>query len=180
MDLARIELSGAPAQVLAEDDRSPMGRFGVLGVDVSPRHLDGRDQTVVQILLDDDRPDFDGTLLDAPLVAELEDAHGAIVAREPFDHDAFRRRLRAERASGESVTRGVLVLTDGELPPPWVRLAFLPVPIGATAGLVLRVARTTVTELIAGVDQAYARGEVTDQERQAVIVTISQRHPDAT
>jgi hypothetical protein len=156
-----------------------MGRFGLLGVDVRARRLDEQDHTVVQILLDDDRPDFDRSLLDAPVVAELSGPDGTIVAREPFDHDAFRRRLQDERTAGESVTRGILVLTDGELPPPWVRLAFLPVPLPATAGLVLRIARTTVTELVDGVDQAYARGEVTDQERQAVIVTITQRHPDA-
>jgi hypothetical protein len=42
------------------------------------------------------------------------------------------------------------------------------------------VRRTTVTELIQGVDDAYARGELTDQERQAIIVAIDQRHPHHT
>jgi hypothetical protein len=135
---------------------------------------------VVQVLLDDDHPDFDPALLDQPLVAELHGPDGSLVAREPFDHDRFRRQLLAERDAGESVTRGVLVLTGGELPPAWVRLAFLPVPVAATGDLALTVARTSVTELIGGLDDAYARGEVTDQERQAVIVAISQRHPDAT
>src|SRR5690349_20469098 len=115
---------------MAEDARSPMGRHGLLGVDVRGRSIDGQDQTVVQILLDDDRPGFDPTLLDAPMVAELTDPDGRTVATEPFDHDRFRQRLRAERDAGESVLRGVLVLTDGELPPPYVRLAFLPVAIG--------------------------------------------------
>src|SRR4029077_16704873 len=103
--LAHIALSGRPVQTMAEDDRSPMGRRGVLGIDVAGRTLDGVDQTVVQILLDDDRPDFDRTLLDTPLVAELATAARAVIAREPFDHDRFRQTLLAEREAGESVTR---------------------------------------------------------------------------
>jgi hypothetical protein len=180
MELAELGLSGRPTQVIAEDEASPMGRHGILGVEVTGRVVDEAEHTVVQILLDDDRPTFDRTLLDGPVVAELRAADGELVAQEPFDHDRFRRRLLAEREGGESITRGVLVLTGGELPPPWVRLAFLPVPIAATAGATLTVRRTTVAELVAGVDDAYARGEVTDQERQAVIVAIDQRHPDAT
>ena len=179
MELTRIELPGRAVQTMAEDASSPMGRHGLLGVDVRGRSLDGTDQTVVQILLDDDRPDFDRTLLDSPLVAELRAADGAILAQEPFDHDAFRQRLLAEREAGESVARGVLVLTDGALPPPWVRLAFLPVAIQATAGAVLSLRRTTVLELLGALDEAYARGEITDQERLAITVTIEQRHPDA-
>ena len=179
MDLARLELTGRPAQALAEDERSPLGRHGVLGVDVTGREVDGRQHTVVQILLDDDRPGFDATLLDGPLVAELRGPDGTVLAQEPFDHDRFRRQLQAERRAGESLTRGILVLTDGELPPPWVRLAFLPVDIAATGGSVLTVRRTTVGELLEGVDRAYAQGEITDQERQALVVTIDQRHPDA-
>ncbi len=179
MTLATIDLSGRPTQVMIEDGSSSASS-GVLGVDVTGRVLDGEAQTVVQILLDTDRADFDPALLDGPLVAELRDGVGTVVAREPFDHDRFRRQLHAERESGTSVTRGVLVLTDGELPPPWVRLAFLPVPIAATIATTLAVRRTTVAELVDGVDQAYARGDVTDNERQAVIVAITQRHPDAT
>lgn len=176
--LAQIELSGRPAQFLAEDERPAMGRHGILGIDVAGRTLDGREHTVVQVLLDDDRPGFDPTLLDGPLVAELRDPDGAVLTQEPFDHDRFRRQLQAEREAGESQTRGILVLTDGELPPSWVRLAFLPIEIGATAGSVLTVRRTTVTELLEGVDRAYERGEITDRERQALVVAIDQRHPD--
>lgn len=180
MELAHLDLTGRPAQVMAEDERSPMGRHGVLGIDLVGRALDGREHTVVQILLDDDRPGFDPTLLDGPMVAELRGADGAVLAQEPFDHDRFRQRLHAERRTGESLTRGILVLTDGELPPPWVRLAFLPIDLTATADSALTVRRTTVAELLEGVDRAYARGEITDQERQALVVTIDQRHPDAT
>lgn len=180
MILDGIDLTGRPVQTMAEDAGSPMGRHGVLGVQVSGRSIDGQDHTVVQILLDDDRPDFDRTLLDAPLVAELSGPDGRTLAREPFDHDEFRRRLRSEREAGESILRGVLVLTDGELPPPYVRLAFLPVPLGDTAGITLVVRRTTVTELLHALDDAYERGEVTDRERQAVTMTIEQRHPRAT
>ena len=176
--LAQIELSGRPAQFLAEDERSPLGRHGVLGLDITGRVIDGQPQTVVQVLLDDDRPGFDPTLLDGPMVAELRDPGGAVLAQEPFDHDRFRQRLLDERRAGESLMRGILVLTDGELPPPWVRLAFLPIEIATTERSVLTVRRTTVTELLEGVDRAYARGEITDQERQALVVTIDQRHPD--
>ena len=37
--------------------------------------------------------------------------------------------------------------------------------------------RTTVAELVAGIEAAFARGEVTDDERRAVLVAIEQRHP---
>lgn len=179
MELARIELSGRPVQTMAEDPSSPIGRHGLLGIDVRGRSIDGVEQTVVQILLDDDRPDFDRALLEAPLVAELRRPDGQVLAQEPFDHDRFRQRLLAEREAGESVARGVLVLTDGALPPPWVRLAFLPVHLAATAGAVLTLRRTTVLDLLAALDDAYARGEITDQERLAITISIEQRHPDA-
>jgi putative membrane protein len=172
VELARVELSGRPVQTMAEDDRSPMGRHGLLGLDVRGRAIDGVDQTVVQVLLDDDRSGFDPTLLDSPVVAEVRDGDGRVLAQEPFDHDRFRRRLLAERDAGESVARGVLVLTDGELPPPWVRLAFLPIAIEATAGAVLTIRRTTVAELLGALDDAYARGEITEpqyRERLAVL-----------
>ncbi len=74
--------------------------------------------------------------------------------------------------------RGVLVLTDGELPPPWVRLAFLPVALDTTAALTLVVRRTTVGNLIAGVERAYSAGELTDSERSTALTSIEQRHPD--
>lgn len=168
-------MGGGPGRSMVSPS-SPGGRDGVVGVDVSPREVDGVAHVVVQLLLDDDVPGFDRTLLDRPMVAELA-LDGRVVAREAFDHDVFRRRLVAERAAGTSTTRGILVLTDGEPPPPWVRLAFLPVPISATAGHTLRIVTTTVVELLAGVDESYGRGEVTDDERQALIVSIEQRHP---
>ncbi len=155
---------------------SPGGRDGLVGVDVSSRDVDGVAHTVVQLLLDDDVAGFDRGLLDGPMIAELADGD-RVVAREAFDHDVFRRRLLAERQAGTSTTRGILVLTEGEPPPPWVRLAFLPVPIESTAGQTLRIVTTTVPELLAGVDEAYGRGEVTDEERRALIVSIEQRHP---
>jgi hypothetical protein len=180
MELARVELSGRALQTVAEDAASPMGRNGLAGVAVSGRSIDGADQTVVQVLLDDDRADFDRTLLDCPIVAELATSDGTVVAREPFDHERFRRRLEAELAAGESIARGILVRTHGELPPPWIRLAFLPVALAGTAGTVLTVRRTTITELLAALDAAYARGEITDDERRTITIALEQRHPDAT
>jgi len=175
VELIRAELGGGPGRSMVAPG-SPGGRDGLVGVDVSPRDVDGVAHTVVQLLLDDDVPGFDRGLLDGPMVAELADGD-RVVAREAFDHDVFRRRLLAERQAGTSTTRGILVLTEGEPPPPWVRLAFLPVAIESTAGQTLRIVTTTVPELLAGVDEAYGRGEVTDEERRALIVSIEQRHP---
>ena len=113
------------------------GPHGVMGVDVASRTIDGHHWTVVQLLLDDDHPLFDRTLLDAPIVAEVRThGHGpgnepVALALEPFDHDRFRQQLQREHAAGESTTRGVLVRTGGELPPPYVRLAFLPIELAA-------------------------------------------------
>ena len=181
-DLMSLELAGGPAQVLAAqtDELTPPG---LVGVDVASATIDGHATAVVQLLLDDDHPDFDVALLDAPIVAELRthghgrDASPVVLALEPFDHDAFRHRLAQEQAEGTSTTRGVLVRTGGKLPPPHVRLAFLPLEIAATAGTCLTVRRTTVAELVAGIEAAFARGEVTDDERRAVLVGIEQRHP---
>jgi hypothetical protein len=131
----------------------------------------------VQVLLDDDDPAFDRTLLDAPLVAAVHDANGSMLAREPFDHDAFRRQLRYERDAGESFTRGVLVTTRGQLPPPWVRLAFLPLTIASTTGCELVISQTTVDALRHGVERAFADGEITDADRRALLASIEQRHP---
>ena len=183
VDLVRAALRGGPLRVEAGSGTgrgtgtAPLGA-GVLGVDVAPRSVDRSPMTVVQVLLDDDDPSFDVTLLDALLVAELLGDDGRVLAREPFDHDAFRRRLRAERDAGENAARGVLVLTEGELPPAWVRLAFLPVAITGTAGCTLVVRRTTPAELVVGIEEAFALGEISDAERQAVLVVIDQRHPD--
>jgi hypothetical protein len=158
------------------------GPHGVLGVDVAARTIDGHHWTVVQLLLDDDHPLFDRALLDAPVVAEVH-THGhegsgpVVLALEPFDHDAFRQKLQAERDAGSSTTRGVLVRTGGELPPRYVRLAFLPLELAATAGTDLVIRRTTVAELAAGVESAHARGEVTDDDRRTLLASIEQRHP---
>ena len=182
MELLSVPLAGGPAQVMTQDLGALTGPHGVLGVDVASRTIDGHHWTVVQLLLDDDHPLFDRTLLDAPVVAEVR-THGhadggpVALAIEPFDHDAFRRQLEAEHAAGESTTRGVLVRTGGELPPPFVRLAFLPIELAETAGADLLVRRTTVAELVAGVEAAYARGEITDDDRRALLITIEQRHP---
>lgn len=172
-ELARVELTGGPVRV----EPLPAAPPGVLGVDVSSRVVDGEPWTVVQVLVDDDHPGLAPTLLDGPMVAELASPDGSVSAREPFDHDAFRRRLQAERDAGESTARGVLVLNGGESLPRWVRLAFLPVPITATEGEVLVVRPTTVAELVAGVEQAFARGEVADADRRALLLSIEHRHP---
>ena len=183
VELLSIALAGGPTQVLAQAGPAVDGPFGVVGIDVSSRTIDGHHWTVVQLLLDDDHPLFDPVLLDAPLVAEVRthghgDASGpAVVALEPFDHDAFRRRLQAEQDAGESTTRGVLVRTGGQLPPRYIRLAFLPVELAATAGTDLLVRRTTVAELVSGAEAAYARGDITDDDRRALLVSIEQRHP---
>jgi len=179
VELVRAALEGGPTQVMVDAAAHGEGRCGVLGIDVAARTIDGRHWIVVQLLLDDDHPGFDRSLLDAPVVAEVRGRHGdgAVLAMEPFDHDAFRRQLQAERAAGDSQTRGVLVLTGGQLPPPYVRLAFLPLELAESAGADLVVRRTTVAELVAGVEHAFAHGEVTDDERRALLVGIEQRHP---
>lgn len=183
MELISVPLAGGPAQVLTADQPVLDGPHGVIGVDVGTSTIDGHHWTVVQLLLDDDHPLFDRTLLDAPIVAEVRThGHGpgneaVALALEPFDHDAFRQQLQREHTSGESTTRGVLVRTGGALPPPYVRLAFLPVELAATAGADLLVRRTTVAELVAGVEAAYARAEITDDDRRALLITIEQRHP---
>lgn len=183
MELISIPLAGGPAQVMVHDLPAVTGPHGVLGVDVASRTIDGHHWTVVQLLLDDDHPLFDRGLLDAPVVAEVR-THGhadcgepVALALEPFDHDAFRRQLDAEHAAGESTTRGVLVRTGGALPPPYVRLAFLPIELAETAGADLIVRRTTVAELVAGVEAAHAKATITDDDRRALLLAIEQRHP---
>lgn len=175
MELARVALTGTPLRVEADGSTGALGP-GLLGVDVAAAAVDGAPHTVVQVLLDDDAAGFDRTLLDGLLVAEVLD-DDAVRAREPFDHDAFRRRLQAERDAGERTTRGVLLLTGGELPPPWIRLAFLPVAMADTAGAALVIRRTTPAELVAGVEEAYALGELTDDERRSVLTVIDQHLP---
>lgn len=177
--LARVELSGGPARVSFVDDGGASPHRGVMGIDVAPRTIDDTRYTVVQLLLDDDVAGFDHSLLDGPLVADLVDRTGHVLVREPFDHDQFRRELLRERAAGESVRRGVLVLTEGEPPPPWIRLAFLPAAIEATVDTSVEVRRTSVAELRAGVEAAFAEGLVNEDERRTLLLTIEHRHPDA-
>jgi hypothetical protein len=179
MELISADLGGGPTQVLTTEQPAITGPHGVVGIDVAARTIDDRHWTVVQLLLDDDHPLFDRTLLDQPVVAEVRGRHGdgAVLALEPFDHDAFRRQLDAEQAAGEHQTRGVLVRTGGQLPPPYVRLAFLPIELAETAGAQLVVRRTTVAELVAGVEAAHQRLEITDDERRALLLGIEQRHP---
>ncbi len=48
----------------------------------------------------------------------------------------------------------------------------------ATAGAHLVVRRTAVAELVAGVEAAHANGEITDDDRRALLTSIDQRHPN--
>lgn len=175
-DLLRLELIGGPGRVETAPGSTAATR-GVLGVDVRGLAVEGVPHTVVQVLFDDDVPGFERALLDAPLAAELRSPAGEVVVRDLFDHDRFRRQLHEERETGRSTLRGVLVLPAGELPPNYVRLAFLPVDVADTAGTTLAVVRTDVPELVAAVDDALARGEITDAEHRALCTTIEQRHP---
>jgi len=176
VDLLRLELIGGPGRVETSIG-SPAWERGVLGVDVTGLAVEGVDHTVVQVLFDDDAPAFDRELLDAPLVAELRQPSGDVVVRDLFDHDRFRRDLRADQEAGRDELRGVLVLTGGQLPPPYVRLAFLPVAVEATAGTTLAVVRTDVPELFVAVDDALEREEIDEDEHRALLTTIEQRHP---
>ena len=96
MELLKVEMSGVPAQAETATGSGPYDA-GVLGLAVHPKEIDGLEHTVVQLMLDDDRSGFDPALLGCPLVAEVRTPAGDLVARELFDHDAFRRRLHAER-----------------------------------------------------------------------------------
>jgi hypothetical protein len=176
MDLLRLELIGGPGRVETSVG-SPAWERGVLGVDVTGLAVEGEDHTVVQVLFDDDAPAFDRALLDAPLVAELRTPAGDVVVRDLFDHDRFRHELRADQEAGGRVLRGVLVLTGGELPPSYVRLAFLPVGVAGTAGTTLAVVRTDRPDLVLAVDDALERGEIDEDEHRALLTTIEQRHP---
>jgi hypothetical protein len=176
MDLLRLELIGGPGRVETAVG-SPAWERGVLGVDVTGLAVEGVDHTVVQVLFDDDAPAFDRSLLDSPLVAELRTPGGDVVVRDLFDHDRFRQELRSDQEAGGSELRGVLVLTGGELPPPYVRLAFLPVAVTGTAGTTLAVVRTDLPDLVMAVDDALEREEIDENEHRALLTTIEQRHP---
>jgi hypothetical protein len=175
VELARITLTGAPVRVERVNGSSTLST-DVLGIDVAERIIDDVAHTVVQVMLDDDRPGFDPTLFDAPVLAEVTGGDGALLARELIDHDRFRRALRAERDAGRSERRGVLLLTDGELPPPWIRLCFLPLALTAGAGATLVLRRTTVEDLVAGVERSAAEGAIADNERVAALTAIEHLH----
>ena len=177
MELLTVELSGVTAQAETATGSDPYD-LGLLGLAVHPKKIDGLEQTVVQMMFDDDRSGFDASLIECPLVAELRSSSGDLVARELFDHDVFRQRLHAERQAEGDELHGVLVLSDGELPPRYLRLAFLPVRLAATAGHTLSVVRSTRTELIDGVEAGFADGSLTDRQRRHLIVAIEQRHPE--
>lgn len=176
MEILRVDLTGAELQVHAPPGSTP-AEHGVIGVAVSPKRVDGHDHTVVQLLLDDDVDGFDDDLLDGPLIAELRTPAGDLVTRELFDHDRFRRDLHAERAAGVSDLHGVLVLTNGELPPHYIRLAFLRQPLDETGGCVLVIVCTHRDELLDGIERGFAAGSITDAERRSLLTGIDQRHP---
>lgn len=113
----------------------------------------------------------------AARVAGGDEGEQVVVATALFDHDEFRRRLRAEQDAGEKETHGVLTLNDGELPEPYIRLAFLEFPIRLTAGMELRIYRTTVDELNAKVEDAFGQGRINETERRSMLTSIGQHHP---
>lgn len=167
---------GRPAQMQTSPG-SPPFEGGILGAAMSPKPIDGSEHTVVQLMLDDDRPGFDRSLLDCPLVAEMRTPAGDVVTRELFDHDRFRQQLHAERAAGGDELRGVLLLTDGALPPAYLRLAFLAVTLPDTEGCELVVTRTERAELLAAIDAGRDDGSLREDEHRGLRTTIEQRHP---
>lgn len=177
MDLLNVELSGVAAQAETATGSAPYD-LGVLGLAVDSKEIDGTDHTVVQVMFDDDRSDFDASLLECPLVAEVRTPAGDVLTRELFDHDRFRRRLQADRESKGTELRGVLLLTGGALPPPYLRLGFLALPLADTAGCILAVVRTGRSELVAAVEAGFADGSLTDAEYRALGTAIDQRHPN--
>ena len=176
MELLRVELSGVAAQAETATGSDPYER-GVLGISVDSKRIEGTDHTVMQVMFDDDRPGFDARTLECPLVAEIRSPAGDLITRELFDHDAFRQRLRADRDTGGNDLRGVLLLTDGELPPAYLRFAFLDTALGHLGGCTLVVARSDRDDLVASIEQGYGEGLLTDEEYQGLMTTIDQRHP---
>jgi len=174
-DLLRLELIGGPGRVQTAPG-SPAAERGVVGVDVRGLVVEGDPHTVVQVLFDDDEPGFDRTLLDAPMLAELRNAAGDVVIRDLFDHHAFREALLAEQQAGGNELRGVLVLPGGELPPPHVRLAFLPVPVEKTAGAQLAIVRTDADALAVAIDAALRNGDIDRIEHRSMQTALRQRH----
>lgn len=153
---------------------------GVLGVALSPKDIDGAEHTVVQVMLDDDRPGFDRGLLDDPMLAEVRTPGGDVVTRDLFDHDDFRRRLHTEKETGGDDLRGVLLLTGGELPPAYLRLAFLGLPVADTEDCDVVVSRQDRDGLLEAVDAGAEHGTLTEAEHRNLRTMIEQRHPDGT
>ena len=176
MELLHLALGGQPSQMQTAPGDPPFDA-GLLGVALSPKDIDGTPHTVVQAMFDDDRPGFDSSLLDCPLTAEIRTPAGDVVTRELFDHDTFRRALHAERAGGGNELRGVLLLTGGELPPAYLRLAFLDLPIGDTAGCSLVIARSDRDDLVEAIDAGLQDGSLSDGEHRSLATMIEQRHP---
>jgi hypothetical protein len=73
----------------------------------------------------------------------------------------------------------VLLLDDGQVPEPWVRLAFLPVTLATTAGTTLQLQRTTVDELVEGIERAAADGAMSSAERTGALTAVEHLHPQA-
>lgn len=176
MELLRVQSMGRPMQMQTPPG-SPAYLAGILGAALSPKMIDGVEHTVVQVMLDDDRPRFDRSLLDCPLVAEMRTPAGDLLTRELFDHDRFRHQLRDERDAGGNELRGVLLLTGGELPAPYLRLAFLGVPVADTDGYDLVISRFERDELIDAIDTARTDGSLEEHEHLGLTTTIQQRHP---
>lgn len=175
MELIQIALGGQPSQMQTAPG-DPSFEAGLLGVALSPKDIDGTAHTVVQAMFDDDRPGFDRSLLDCPLMAEVRTPAGDVVTRELFDHDEFRRALHAERADGGNELRGVLLLTGGELPPAYLRLAFLDIPVEETAGCSLVLVRSDRDDLVEAIDAGRADGSLRDEEHRSLTTMIDQRH----
>ena len=74
-------------------------------------------------------------------------------------------------------SRGVLLLTAGELPPAYLRFAFLDTPLARIGGCTLVVARSERVDLVASIEQGYGDGSLTDEEYQGLMTGIDQRHP---
>ena len=70
-----------------------------------------------------------------------------------------------------------LLLTAGELPPAYLRFAFLDTPLARIGGCTLVVARSERVDLVASIEQGYGDGSLTDEEYQGLMTGIDQRHP---
>ncbi|MDE0801682.1 MAG: hypothetical protein OSA99_00015 [Acidimicrobiales bacterium] len=177
MHLISIDLDGQPNQTQTAPGDTAY-ETGILGVAVHPKVIDGEDHTVVQIMVDDDRPGVDRSLLDCPMVAEVRTPVGDVITRELFDHDEFRRALDAERRAGGDDLRGVLLRTGGRLPPAYLRLGFLAVALSDTEGCSLVVSRFGRDELLEAVDAGRVDGSLAAGEHRSLTTMIDQRHPD--